>query len=290
VTERAANTAGRAALACGLLSLAGVAWVATDVRMSGMDGGPGTDPGAIGFFISTWVVMMAAMMLPAITPAVISHRDLRVSQRNRRRGAPTTGSGPFVVGYLAVWAAAGLAGYALIEAGRGLAGGPLGWDHAGRGVAAGVLVTAALYQLTPYKRSCLDRCRTRHAPAPSAWREGRAGALRMGIEHGAWCLGCCWALMAALFALGAMSIGWMVVVSVLIAAERLLPWSVLSTAAVASLLAALAIGVAAAPARVPMLTIPGSPSAMGAMGAMPAVVTPSPMMHSQPSGMGGSSR
>jgi predicted metal-binding membrane protein len=285
VTERAANTARRAALACGLLSLAAIAWVATVVRMSGMDGGPGTDPGAIGFFISTWVVMMAAMMLPAITPALISHRDLRVGQRSRRSGAAATGSGLFLAGYLAVWAAAGLAGYALIEAGRALAGGPLGWGHAGRGVAAGVLVAAALYQLTPYKRSCLDRCRGRHAVARSAGRDGTAGALRMGIEHGAWCLGCCWALMAALFALGAMSIGWMVVVSVLIAAERLLPWSVLSTAAAGSLLAALAIGVAAAPARVPMLTIPGSTPAMRAMGA-----APSRMMDAEPSGMARSSR
>jgi hypothetical protein len=89
------------------------------------------------------------------------------------------------------------------------------------------------------------------------------------MEHGAWCLGCCWALMAALFALGAMSVGWMALISVLIAAERLLPWRALATTGVALLLAMVAIGVAAAPARVPMLTIPHSEAAMQAMGASP---------------------
>jgi hypothetical protein len=103
----------------------------------------------------------------------------------------------------------------------------------------------------------------------------------MGVEHGAWCLGCCWALMAALFALGAMSVAWMVLISVLIAAERLLPWRRLATTGVAALLAAVAVGVAAAPARVPMLTIPDSPAAMRAMGASP----PRHMQMSEP-GMG----
>ena len=135
-------------------------------------------------------------------------------------------------------------------------------------------LAAALYQLTPSKNACLSRCRSRRAFLLKDRRAGRDGALRMGIEHGAWCLGCCWALMAALFALGAMSVGWMALISVLIAAERLLPWRALATTGVAALLAAVAIGVAAAPARVPMLTIPGSPAAMRAMGTMAGKTTP----------------
>jgi predicted metal-binding membrane protein len=234
--------------------------------MVGMDGGPGTNPGAFGFFISTWVVMMAAMMLPAVMPMVLAYRDLQHERRGHRRSADTGATALFLAGYLAVWAAAGLVGYALLEAGRSLDGGYFAWDRAGRFTAAGVLVAAALYQLTPSKNACLSKCRSRRAFLLEDWRDGREGALRMGVEHGAWCLGCCWALMAALFALGAMSVAWMALISVLIAAERLLWWRVSATGAVAALLAALAIGVAAAPADVPMLTIPHGPMTMPAMG------------------------
>jgi predicted metal-binding membrane protein len=253
------------ALAGALLALAGVAWVATDLRMTGMDAGPGTDPGALGFFISTWVVMMAAMMLPAIAPTVMTYRDLQHERQGHGASASVGDSGLLLAGYLAVWAAAGLVAYALLEAARALDGGLFAWDRAGRFAATGVLVTAAFYQLTPSKNLCLSRCRSRRAQLLEGWRDGREGALRMGIEHGAWCLGCCWALMAALFALGAMSVAWMVLISALIAAERLLPWRKLVPAGVAALLAAVAIGVAAAPARVPMLTIPHSSTTMRAM-------------------------
>jgi len=228
-----------------------------------MDAGPGTNPGALGFFISTWVVMMAAMMLPALTPMVLAYRAGQHERHRHGTSANPGDTGLLLAGYLAVWAAAGLLGYALLEAGRSLDGGLFAWDRAGRFTAAGVLVAAALYQLTPSKNACLNRCRSRRAFLLEGWRDG---ALRIGMEHGAWCLGCCWALMAALFALGAMSVGWMALISVLIAAERLLPWRALATTGVASLLAVIAIGVAAAPARVPMLTIPHSGAAMQAMG------------------------
>jgi predicted metal-binding membrane protein len=260
---------GQAALAGALLTIAAAAWVATDLRMAGMDGGPGTNPGAFGFYISTWIVMMAAMMLPSITPMVLTYRGLQHERREPGRSAKAGETGLFAAGYLAVWAAAGLLGYVLLEAGRSLDGGFFGWDRAGRWAAAGVLAAAALYQLTPTKSACLTRCRGRRAFIQSGWRDGRDGALRMGMKHGAWCIGCCWGLMAALFALGAMSVGWMVVVCALISAERLLPWRAPIAAGVAAVIAAIAIGVAAVPARVPLLTIPGSPAAMRAMGASP---------------------
>ncbi len=261
---------GQAALAGALLALAGAAWVATDLRMAGMDAGPGTDPGALGFFLSTWVVMMAAMMLPAVMPMVLAYRTVQ-HQRAAHRASTNAGDiGLFLAGYLAVWAAAGLLGYALLEAARHLDGAIFAWHRAGRYTAAGVLLAAALYQLTPSKQACLSKCRSRRAFLTEGWRDGLGGALHTGIEHGAWCVGCCWGLMAALFALGAMSIDWMVVVAVLIALERLLPWRALATAAVATLLAALALGVAGAPWRVPMLTIPGGATAMRAMGSSQA--------------------
>jgi predicted metal-binding membrane protein len=239
-----------------LLALAAVAWWVTDLRMAGMDAGPGTDPGAFGFYISTWVVMMAAMMFPSIAPMVLVHR----------RMARGSGTIPFVAGYLVVWALSGLLGYAVLKAGRSVDGGFFAWDHAGRFTAAGVIAFAALYELTPLKRACLTRCRSPIAFLMGSWRRGRFGAFLMGTEHGGWCLGCCWALMAALFALGAMSLTWMLVITALIAIEKLLPWRVAGTATVAALMAALAIGVATVPASVPALRVPGGGGMSGMSG------------------------
>jgi predicted metal-binding membrane protein len=246
-----------------LLALAALAWFATDLRMAGMDAGPGSDPGALGFFLSTWIVMMAAMMFPSIAPVVVAHRELYRRERTSGQGWAST---LFVSGYLAVWGAAGVVGYAILEAGRSLDGGVLAWNEAGRWAAAGVLVVAALYELTPHKNTCLTRCRAPRASLLEHWRNGDGGALRRGMEHGAWCLGCCWALMAALFALGAMSLVWMVVISVLIAAEKLLPWRAIAVLAVASVLAAIGVGVGWAPARVPGLTAPRDMKAMQVTG------------------------
>ena len=251
-----------------LLALAAVAWLLTDSRMAGMDAGPGTDPGAFSFYVVTWVVMMAAMMFPSIAPMVLMHRNLEAGRR--ACGQPTAGgtTALFVAGYLAVWGASGLLAYGALKLGRSLDGGLLAWHRGGRWTAAILLLAAAAYELTPAKRACLTRCRSPLAFLIGSWREGRSGALSMGINHGAWCLGCCWMLMIALFALGAMSIPWMIVISVLIAAEKLLPWRRVGTLGVAVVLAALAIGVASAPQNVPALTVPGSPSAMRATSAM----------------------
>jgi predicted metal-binding membrane protein len=262
--------AGQLAPIGALLALAAGAWVVSASRMAGMDAGPGTPPGPFGFYIATWSVMMAAMMLPPVTPVVSRYLDLRRGRRGYTRSAPAVDGGLFVLGYLAAWSSAGLAGYAVLGAGRSLGGGALGWDRAGRWIAAGVLLVAALYELTPAKSACLGRCRDARAVILAKCSDRRYGGLLTGMQHGAWCLGCCWALMAALFALGAMSVAWMVVISVLIACERLLPWRALGTIGVACALAALTIGLAAAPSSIPMLTIPSGRSAMRAMGMTPA--------------------
>jgi predicted metal-binding membrane protein len=170
-----------------------------------------------------------------------------------------------VLGYLVTWTAAGLAAFGLFAAGRALVGDQLAWDAAGRWVAAVVLLAAAVYEFTPLKNACLTRCRGPLSFILESWRDGRRGALRMGLEHGAWCVGCCWALMAALFALGVMSIAWMVLVALLIAVEKLLPWRRAATGAVAVALVVLAIGVAAVPERVPALTVPAGDGAGPAM-------------------------
>jgi hypothetical protein len=131
-----------------------------------------------------------------------------------------------------------------------------------------VIVAAALYQLTPLKDACLRRCRSPMMFLLTAWRPGRSGALRMGMEHGGWCVGCCWGLMAALFAVGVMSIGWMVLIAALIATEKLLPWKAVANRSVALLLVVLGLGVAFVAEDVPGLTLPDSPEAQAAMDSM----------------------
>lgn len=238
-----------------LLALSAVSWWFTDDRMTGMDMGPGTDPGALWFWVISWVVMMAAMMFPSIAPMVLIHRRIQLGKRDRGE-AVTGATSLFVAGYLLTWSAAGLVSYVVLWAGHAWSPEFLGWDEAGPYVAGGSILVAGLYQLTPFKNVCLTKCRSPFEFLLTAWRPGRGGALRMGIEHGAWCVGCCWALMLALIALGVMSVGWMVFIAALIALEKLLPWKSIANRSIAVLLVVLGLGVAFAAEDVPGLTVP----------------------------------
>jgi predicted metal-binding membrane protein len=251
-----------------LLVLAAVAWGVTDAQMAGMDAGPGTDPGSLGFFLGVWVVMMAAMMFPSIAPMVIMFTRIQEGRRERGAAVPASLTTLFVAGYLVSWAAAGLVGYGLYELGRAAFGDTFSWNDAGPYLAGGIIVAAAVYQLTPLKDVCLRYCRSPLMFLMKHSKPGRLGALRMGIEHGGFCVGCCWMLMAALFALGVMSIGWMAFIAALIALEKLLPWKELANRGIAVLLLVLGLAVAFAPNDVPGLTTPGSPDAVRAMKAM----------------------
>lgn len=246
----------RVTLVALLVGLAGLAWWWTSRRMGGMDEGPWTMLGGFGWFVSVWVVMMAAMMFPSVAPTVALY-----SKMTARRSPlqPLV----FACGYLTTWAAAGVAAYTAARFGGGAVGGILAWDRAGRWVAAGTLALAAAYELTPLKDVCLGKCRSPLGTLLGRWRGGRRGALVMGAENGAWCVGCCWALMLSLFALGMMSLVWMAFVAALIAAEKLLPWQRAATWGTVVALAALAVVVAAAPHALPGLTIPTSPTQMG---------------------------
>jgi len=246
-----------------LLALAAVAWWSTADRMAGMDAGPGTDLGALGWFLGVWVVMMAAMMFPSLAPTVALY-----ARMTRRRGLDRPLL--FAGGYLLVWGTAGVGAYGLFRLGRSLFGGDLAWHASGRWFAAGVLALAALYEITPLKDVCLAKCRSPLGFLLGTWRDGRLGALEMGSRHAGWCLGCCWALMAALFALGVMSLTWMAFIAALIALEKTVPWGRAVTWGTAGVLLALALAVVAAPDAVPGLVVPsGSDSAMHAMNAMP---------------------
>jgi predicted metal-binding membrane protein len=251
------------ALVAALLALAGLGWIVTDQRMAGMDAGPGSEPGALGFFLTVWVVGMAAMMFPSVWPMVAIYARLQARRDELARPAAAARTLMFVGGYLLAWTGFGLLGWAAYEAVAGVAGHALAWDRAGRWLTAAVVLVAAVYELTPAKHACLRRCRSPLSFLLGAWRDGAVGALRMGLEHGAWCVGCCWALMAVLFVIGLMSVAWMAFVAALIAAEKLLPWRRAAVATVTGLLVAVALGVAFAPERVPGLTIPSGPD--GAM-------------------------
>jgi predicted metal-binding membrane protein len=238
-----------------LLASSVVAWLLTDDRMAGMDHGPGSDLGSFGFYASVWVVMMAAMMFPSIAPIVRSYGLVQARRRQRASLAPATVL--FVAGYLVAWTTFGLAAYTLITGFERLDIQALAWDEGGRWLVVGVIAAAALYQLTPAKDACLTRCRNHRDFLIERWRDGSCGALRLGAEHGGWCVGCCWALMASLFALGVMSLGWMAFVAGLIAIEKLLPWKALASRGIAALLLLLALGIAVAPESLPGLTVPG---------------------------------
>jgi predicted metal-binding membrane protein len=244
-----------------LVAVAALAWAVTGERMQGMDTGPGTELGGLGFFLTVWLVMMAAMMFPSIAPMVGVYARLQGTRRESGRSAPAGATALFIGGYLVSWALAGLVAYALFDLGRTISPDAFAWDRGGPYLAGGVIVMAALYQLTPLKDACLTRCRSPLSFVIENWHDGRSGALHMGILHGAWCVGCCWALMAVLFALGVMSLAWMAFVAALVAVEKLLPWKAPANTSIAVLLLVLGIAVAVVPAQVPGLTQPDSAKA-----------------------------
>lgn len=238
-----------------------VAWIVTYERMRGMDAGPGTDLGGLGWFLGVWVTMMAAMMFPAVAPMALLHA--RIARGRSQQGTPTAPTWLFLAGYLAAWTLFGLVAFAALRGIAALDLRFLSWEDQGPLVAGGAIVAAGVYQLTPLKRVCLRHCRVPLHFVLHGWREGRLGALRMGGEHGAFCVGCCGGLMVVLFALGVMSLLWMAVVAALIFAEKTLPFGGRVPYLLAVCFLALGVLVAAAPASVPGLREPTSGPAMG---------------------------
>lgn len=168
-----------------------------------------------------WAVMMVAMMVPSATPMIFAF--LTVNQTRSATNRPLVPAGIFLLGYLSVWtaysAAATLAEWGLHQATL------LSTTMAStsRALNGGLLIAAGVFQLTPLKRACLKGCRSPLSFLMSEWREGRAGAFVMGLRHGAYCLGCCWILMALLFVAGVMNLFWVAVIALLVMAEKVLP-------------------------------------------------------------------
>jgi len=168
---------------------------------------------ALAPFLGTWTVMMAAMMLPSATPMILLHRlgaDGRV-----RRGL---WSAAFVAGYLVVWASVGI-----VVWGAAIAASTIVMPEQRAVAVAAILLLAGVYQFTPLKSTCLRACRTPADFLLTHWYRGLFGQLRLGIEHGLYCLGCCWALMALFVGVGAMSLVWAAGIAVVVLIEKVRP-------------------------------------------------------------------
>jgi len=222
------------------LSWAYVAWLAADMDMGGMDmTGLRMVPAGIGlmapasapwsaiefaFVFAMWAVMMVGMMAPAAAPMILVYA--RVVRQGRIAGRPLAATGWFASGYFLAWTGFSLAAtlvqwvlerQALLDPGMASASHPL---------ETAVLVAAGVYQWTPLKDLCLARCRTPFGflMLHGGFRGDVRGCVRLGLHHGAHCVGCCWALMALLFVVGVMNVLWIALLSLLVLLEKLTPW------------------------------------------------------------------
>ncbi len=168
-----------------------------------------------------WWIMMIAMMLPSAAPMILLFAAL--NRKQRERGSPFVPTGVFAFGYVAVW---GLFSLLAVAAQWGLErAGLLSAMMVGTSVILGavLLIAAGVWQLTPLKHACLKHCRSPVHFLSSHWRKGRFGAFRMGVAHGAFCLGCCWFLMALLFYGGVMNLYWIVGLALFVLLEKVMP-------------------------------------------------------------------
>jgi predicted metal-binding membrane protein len=168
-----------------------------------------------------WWVMMVAMMLPGASPMLLIFA--RISRREQAGGRPYVPVGIFAAGYLCVWAAFSI-GAVLVQWGLerlGLLSAMMATTSLWLGAA--ILIAAGLWQFTPIKHTCLQQCRSPVAYLSGHWRDGGSGAFRMGLEHGTYCVGCCWFLMALLFFGGVMNLYWIAGIAAYVLLEKLLP-------------------------------------------------------------------
>jgi predicted metal-binding membrane protein len=250
-----------AALAWALL-----AWQATNPEMDMAMSSPSMGLRA-PLFLAIWVVMMVAMMFPTAAPMILTFH--RVQAGKRERGDRFVSTWLFLAAYMLVWVMAGIGAYVGALAAEAVAARmALSSANAAR-IGGIILIAAGIYQLTPLKDLCLSKCRTPIGFIMTSWRDGASGAVRMGLLHGAYCLGCCWLLFVLLFPLGIMNIAAMAAITLLIFAEKTLPWSRAAARITAGAIVAYGGVVLAAPQFLPTFTA-------GEM-AMPAPVAPMQM-------------
>ncbi len=216
--------------------LAGGAWAYTIYEARRMDltgvcacagmkmGGPDLEAWPLAALLPLflmWVIMMVAMMLPSAAPMLLTFAA--VARNRRQADRPYVPASVFAAGYLVIWSVFSLVaalGQWLLHRAALLS--PT-MTSASVWLAGVLLLAAGLFQFTPLKRRCLTHCRAPLEFIMTRWRETRRGAFAMGIEHGAFCAGCCWALMALLFVLGVMNVLWIAVLTIIVALEKILP-------------------------------------------------------------------
>ncbi len=183
-------------------------------------GPPGFDTRAFALTSLMWFVMMLGMMIPSAAPMLLLYAHV---QRRRSGVSPLVRTALFGSGYALVWGAfsLGAAGLQQVLAQTALV--TPGLTLASRAIGGAVLIVAGVYELTPFKQVCLAHCRGPVAFIASHWRSGALGAIRMGIAHGLFCLGCCWALMLLLFVGGVMNLLWIAALAGLVLVQKLLP-------------------------------------------------------------------
>ena len=207
-----------------LLVLAAAAWTLLIWQATHTDAMMAMSPtmgmGA-ALWLSIWVAMMVAIMFPTAAPMILMFAQVYATKRQRRQ--PFVPTWVFVGAYLLVWTLMGVLAYAAAVGAEHLAA-QSRWltAHAGR-IGGLVLILAGLYQLSPLKHLCLAKCRSPLAFIMTSWRNGYGGAFRMGLDHGTYCLGCCWLLFVILFPLGMMNIAALAAITLLIFAEKSLP-------------------------------------------------------------------
>src|SRR3954453_6639768 len=254
-----------------LLVLATAAWAVLVWQGRSADMDMAMDTSTMGLraplFLAIWVVMMVAMMFPTAAPMILTFH--RVQAGKRERGDTFVSTWLFIAAYMLVWVMAGIGAYVGALAAEAVAARmALSSANAAR-IGGVILIAAGIYQLTPLKDLCLSKCRTPIGFIMTSWRDGASGAVRMGLLHGAYCLGCCWLLFVLLFPLGIMNIAAMAAITLLIFAEKTLPWSRAAARITAAAIVAYGGVVLAAPQFLPTFTA-------GEM-AMPAPAAPMQM-------------
>ena len=225
----------RAVVVSGIIAIAAIAWaylvyLDRDGGVMGMETGMGGMAMAemswgaadFGLMLVMWAVMMTAMMVPTATPVILMFAA--VNRRHRESDQPFVPTGVFLAGYVIVWSGfavlATLAHWGLHQA--SLLSSMMGESRSAY-LGGSLLLVAGVFQLSPLKYACLSHCRSPMGFVMTNWREGRTGAIRMGLEHGVYCLGCCWALMALLFVLGIMNLAWIAALAAFVLLEKVSP-------------------------------------------------------------------
>lgn len=241
-----------------LLALGAAAWAVLVWERVGSDRSMAMDSVTMGLrallFLAIWVVMMVAMMFPTAAPMILAFHEVQAGKR--QRGEAFVATWVFVAAYLLVWTLSGVAAFAGAVAAETIAARLALSPAAAARIGGMLLIAAGLYQLTPLKDLCLAKCRTPITFIMTSWRDGATGALRMGLLHGAYCVGCCWLLFVILFPLGIMNIAAMAAITLVVFAEKTFPLGRATARAAAVALMAYGAVVIAVPEVLPTFSAP----------------------------------